>query len=174
MSAVGDARKRQAEAGREPDLLAALRALADEFAQRRDESWQRYMRAHGSVSQALRQGKFEGIEEAANRLRALIAAHQPAEPERWDRDSLIAALAEEPQAMTLSHDRMILQRKDEGNDARVVLVRCPHTIGLCFETDDYLGLLPCPCNDRSEVVAELVPRPAFSQSTSHRPGGSDA
>lgn len=73
-------------------------------------------------------------------------------------EDLIAALAEEPKAMTLSHDRLILQRaaRDGG---RVVVVRCPHTIGLCFELEEppgFLGILPCPCNDRSEVVAELV------------------
>ena len=79
----------------------------------------------------------------------------------------IEALADEPKVMTLEHDRLVLRRKDEGNDARVVLVRCPHTIGLCFEVDTpepgWLALLPCPCNDRSEVIADLVPRAAYTK-----------
>lgn len=78
-----------------------------------------------------------------------------------DLHELIEALGNEPKAMTLEHDRLILRRADEGvTDARrVVLVRCPHTIGLTFEMDDgWLALLPCPCNDPSEIIADLVPR----------------
>lgn len=73
-------------------------------------------------------------------------------------DELIAGLAEEPKVMTVSHDRLILQRADQ-DGGHVVVVKCPHTIGLCFELEDgMLGLLPCPCNDRSEVLAEVVAR----------------
>lgn len=76
-----------------------------------------------------------------------------------DFSDLLAALAGQPRAMTLEHDRLVLRRADEGG-GDVVLVRCPHTIGLCFEMEDgSLGLLPCPCNERSEIIAELVPRP---------------
>lgn len=81
----------------------------------------------------------------------------PAEDADASRDALIAALAEEPKVMTLTHDRLILQRAEAGSDGRVVVVRCPHTIGLTFEYDDHLALLPCPCNDRSEVVARMSP-----------------
>lgn len=65
----------------------------------------------------------------------------------------------EPQAMTLSHDRFILRRAEE-QGGRVVVVRCPHAVGLAFELEEpegFLGLLPCPCNDPSEVVARVVP-----------------
>ena len=81
-----------------------------------------------------------------------------------DPDTLIAGLSEEPEAMTLSHDRLVLQRA-EANGDQVVVVRCPHTIGLCFLTDyggkvgEMLGLLPCPCNDPCEIVARIVPTP---------------
>lgn len=42
-----------------------------------------------------------------------------------------------------------------------MVVRCPHTVGLCFEVemdgDDWLMQLPCPCNDRSEIIARVTP-----------------
>jgi hypothetical protein len=34
----------------------------------------------------------------------------------------------------------------------VVRVRCPHRIGLCYRDGDLLRLLPCDCNDPSEVL----------------------
>jgi hypothetical protein len=71
MSAVGDARKRQAEAGREPDLLAALRALADEW----EQAYNRWRNVYDGPRVSI-------FHVHATRLRALIAAHQPAEPER--------------------------------------------------------------------------------------------
>jgi hypothetical protein len=63
--------------------------------------------------------------------------------------------------MGRDHDRAILEGAEE-TPRRVVVVRCPHTIGLCyledFGGDDYdlLGNLPCPCNERSEIVGEVV------------------
>ena len=85
----------------------------------------------------------------------------------YDRDELIAGLAETPLAMTLSHDRLVLQRADKRGH-RVVVVRCPHTIGLAILMPelndlDYLGLLPCPCNDRTDVLADVVPREGSGQ-----------
>lgn len=37
---------------------------------------------------------------------------------------------------------------------RLVMVKCPHKTGLCYETEDEKMLmnLPCPCNDTSVVV----------------------
>lgn len=65
-----------------------------------------------------------------------------------------------------NHDRRILEDADAGLiDAQIVVVRCPHRIGLAYQgspaagmDDDWLMRLPCPCNDRSEVVATVVPR----------------
>lgn len=63
-------------------------------------------------------------------------------------------------SMGRDHDRMILEGADDLDT--VVVVRCPHTIGLCYLTDhggdvgEMLGNLPCPCNDRSEIVAKVV------------------
>jgi hypothetical protein len=71
---------------------------------------------------------------------------------------LITGLSEEPKPMTISHDRLILQHADR-DGGLVVVVKCPHTIGLCFELeepDGFLGMLPCPCNDRSQIVARVV------------------
>jgi hypothetical protein len=64
-----------------------------------------------------------------------------------------------------NHDRRILEDADAGRvDARIVVVRCPHRIGLAYQgapaagmEDDWLMRLPCPCNDRSEVVAVVEP-----------------
>lgn len=52
--------------------LASVRELADKLGVRKSESWARYLAAKGVTSQALWQGRFEGIEEAANRLRAAL------------------------------------------------------------------------------------------------------
>lgn len=59
-----------------------------------------------------------------------------------------------------THDRRMLQRADgvSPGDLVVVVVKCPHTIGLCYQlADGTLAQLPCPCNDRSEIVARIVP-----------------
>jgi hypothetical protein len=64
-----------------------------------------------------------------------------------------------------NHDRRILEDADAGLvDKQIVVVRCPHRIGLAYQgspapgmEDDWLMRLPCPCNDRSEVVATIEP-----------------
>jgi hypothetical protein len=82
VSAVGDARKRQAEADREPDLLAALGALADEWEAEAGEDQAWLNGPHVAVSEAhelpalIRQALAHVAE-----LRQAIAAHQPAEPD---------------------------------------------------------------------------------------------
>lgn len=80
--------------------------------------------------------------------------------EQRHRAAAIVAHLAEPRAMTMSHDRLILQRAEQ-DGGQVVVVRCPHTVGLAFDMEErgMLALLPCPCNDRSEIVAEVVIRP---------------
>jgi hypothetical protein len=93
--------------------------------------------------------------DAANREREDLA------------DRIAAALAEAgigPVDPYDNHDRRILEDADSGgSDAEIVVVRCPHRIGLCYRgapapdmESDWLMRLPCPCNDRSEVVAVVV------------------
>lgn len=92
----------------------------------------------------------------------LDTKRRPVDPRAQHRAHVAEVLAErfaEPQVMTSSHDRVILRRAEQSG-GRVVVVRCPHTVGLSFELDEpegFLGMLPCPCNDVSEVVARVVP-----------------
>lgn len=65
------------------------------------------------------------------------------------------------------HDRRLLMSVNWAEpDKRIVLVRCPHTIGLAVlvqaDSSNTLAELPCPCNDRSEVMATVLP--AFRRS----------
>lgn len=84
MSAVGDARERQAEAGREPDLLAALGALADEWERCAADATRRGYPAPGD-------GLTFAQEKHAEHLRALIAAHQSTEPDEGQIERYYAA-----------------------------------------------------------------------------------
>jgi hypothetical protein len=67
-----------------------------------------------------------------------------------------------------NHDRRILEAADAGEiaDARIVVVKCPHRIGLTLVDEPAPGMgeffmrLPCPCNDRSQIVASVVPTDA--------------
>lgn len=46
---------------------------------------------------------------------------------------------------------------DRQRSAEVVRVRCPHREGLAYRDGKMLSLLPCDCNDPSEVL-EVVSR----------------
>lgn len=67
-----------------------------------------------------------------------------------------------------NHDRRILEAADAGEiaDAQIVVVKCPHRIGLTLVGEPAPGMgeffmrLPCPCNDRSEIVATVEPTPS--------------
>lgn len=65
----------------------------------------------------------------------------------------------EAAGMGADHDRQILEAAEKYGRPDVVVVRCPHTIGLCYDDAKHgmLANLPCPCNDRSEIVARIVP-----------------
>lgn len=66
-----------------------------------------------------------------------------------------------------NYDRRILEDFYTGNNVRdvgIVVVKCPHRIGLCYQGEpakgmgeDWLMRLPCPCNDKSVVVAHVLP-----------------
>lgn len=64
------------------------------------------------------------------------------------------------------HDRRILNKAQHpvvsADLSSVVVVKCPHTVGLTFAIDragdePYLADLPCPCNEPSVVIARVVP-----------------
>lgn len=106
----------------------------------------------------------ESLETLSNRIRETIASAVAGArfPCRYcgslDHDAASGhpdMLASPSPSMGRDHDRMILESAH--SLASVVVVRCPHTIGLCYRLDDgFLANLPCPCNDRSEIVAEVV------------------
>jgi len=66
-----------------------------------------------------------------------------------------------------NHDRRILEAADAGEvgDAQIVVVKCPHRIGLTLLGEpapgmgDYFMRLPCPCNDPSVMVAKVPTTP---------------
>jgi hypothetical protein len=67
---------------------------------------------------------------------------------------LDADMREDAPAFGRDHDRRII----ENAQLPVVLVECPHVIGLCYDNAEsgMIVDLPCPCNEPSRIVARLT------------------